>query len=302
MDFPRPGDLRGLRPPRPTRDGQAVAGLTAALMLVAGWTGNNLVALLVAVGIATLLVAGVAAWWNLRGIELARVLPVEVFAGVEGRGRYVVRNRRRLMAAIDLHVEEAHGVGAIAPRVLAGDEAGAAAGWRVDDRGVARLGAVRVWSVFPFGLWTASRTLELPAEILVYPRPGGGRPLVEAGPAGLGDGSRRGGDPGDFAGLRPYRAGDPLRAIHWRTSARAGEPIVVERAGAGVERVIVRVVERPGDAFERELARACGELLRAFALDVPVGLELPDAHHEARTGPAWRRNLLAALATAPRRG
>ncbi len=31
-------------------------------------------------------------------------------------------------------------------------------------------------------------------------------------------------DPTLFAGVRPYQAGDPLRSIHWRASAREGKP------------------------------------------------------------------------------
>lgn len=40
--------------------------------------------------------------------------------------------------------------------------------------------------------------------------------------------SRVHGASGEFAGLRDYRAGDPLRLIHWRSWARTGRPIVKE--------------------------------------------------------------------------
>jgi len=36
------------------------------------------------------------------------------------------------------------------------------------------------------------------------------------------------GDSIEFVGTRPYREGDPLRAIHWRSWARLGQPVVKE--------------------------------------------------------------------------
>src|SRR5450759_5253711 len=32
-------------------------------------------------------------------------------------------------------------------------------------------------------------------------------------------------DPSLFAGVRPYRAGDPMKRVHWRATARTGVPV-----------------------------------------------------------------------------
>ena len=36
------------------------------------------------------------------------------------------------------------------------------------------------------------------------------------------------GDSEEFVGLRDYRAGDPLRNIHWKSLAKSGKPVVKE--------------------------------------------------------------------------
>ena len=155
-------------------------------------------------------------------------------------------------------------------------------------------------SAWPFGLVRRWRDTELYAEILVYPRPLPARACVEPGGEGHegGDSGHVGGV-GDFVGLRDYVPGDPLRAVHWPTSARAGHAMVVLRSTEAAARLIVRVDEKA--AWERELSRATGEVLRGFARGMEVGLELGGQIHEARTGAAWRRVILEELARAPGR-
>jgi hypothetical protein len=59
------------------------------------------------------------------------------------------------------------------------------------------------------------------------------------------------------------------------------------------------VPDRRGEAWERELSRACGEVLRGFSLGAHVGLELAGAWMEPRAGDPWRRQLLETLAREP---
>jgi uncharacterized protein (DUF58 family) len=180
-------------------------------------------------------------------------------------------------------------------------------GWRFDERGPARLGAVEVRSTFPFGLAEHRVVLPAPADLLVYPRP---LPASAIGRHRRGAGdvqSERPGGAGDFLGLRRYRPGDNPMRVHWPTTARLDRLVVVERAAetdTAVE-VEVKASDRPA-TWERELSRACGEVHRAFALGRSVGLLLPAVGREpARrmppsVGGGWRRTLLDALARLPR--
>jgi uncharacterized protein (DUF58 family) len=56
-------------------------------------------------------------------------------------------------------------------------------------------------------------------------------------------------DPSRFAGVRPYASGDPVRRLHWRATARLGQP-VVKRFDPAREREVMVVLDietRPED-------------------------------------------------------
>ena len=104
-------------------------------------------------------------------------------------------------------------------------------------RGWFTFGVLLADSGYPFGL-VRKRVEMCPAlEVLVLPRPGKlsreqfRRHLRGNDPRG--ERSRQSGSPhelarADFHGLRPYRLGDSLRWVHWRTSARRGQLMVKE--------------------------------------------------------------------------
>ncbi|MBW4560464.1 MAG: DUF58 domain-containing protein [Mojavia pulchra JT2-VF2] len=98
-------------------------------------------------------------------------------------------------------------------------------------RGVYRWHTVELVSGAPLGLFWCRRQRHCPATAIVYPTvlPLARCPLVDE--MGQKDSTRS--DPrarplqtattGLVRSLRPYRLGDPIRLIHWRTSARYGE-------------------------------------------------------------------------------
>ena len=289
---------------QPTREGIATLLLTLAVAVAATITGNNLLYMVLAALLSLLVLSAVLGSWNLRGLEVARMLPAELFADSEGRGRLVLRNRRRWLPSVALSVLELDG--AVASAMVGAVPTGEASvpfGWRFQRRGPAALGRIRISSAFPFGLARRWRDFSLPAELLVYPRPLGAWWSPEAGTRGHDESSADGmaGGQGDFAGLRDYAPGDSLRSIHWPTSARRTQPVVVQRTTDVSERVIVRVRDQQGPAWENELGRATGEVIRAFARGCEVGLDLPDGSLPPRPGSTWRRNLLDTLAGQPRR-
>jgi len=84
----------------------------------------------------------------------------------------------------------------------------------------------------PFGLFRALCPLRAPQTVLVLPRRYPLPPLALPGQtqyqrggvamaAGVGESE-------EFVALREYRRGDSLRRVHWRSTARRGEPIVKE--------------------------------------------------------------------------
>jgi uncharacterized protein (DUF58 family) len=99
-------------------------------------------------------------------------------------------------------------------------------------RGVAFFDGFAVTRRDPLGLWRAIFDTPGAEAIVVLPQIhpvewpvfGGSR---HHQPGGISQASRVG-DSEEFRSLRDYRPGDPLRAIHWRSWARTGRPVVKE--------------------------------------------------------------------------
>lgn len=99
-------------------------------------------------------------------------------------------------------------------------------GWRVGSPGT-----LRVRLVSRYGSWSASPGLVLP-DLVVHPRPerqpGVYAPAQQLSQLGVHVGRARGSGT-EFAEVREYAAGDPLRDVNWRASARTGGLMVSQR-------------------------------------------------------------------------
>ncbi len=119
---------------------------------------------------------------------------------------------------------------------------------------------LEVATAAPFGLlwWRKTAVVALPRVLHVGPRLGrplplpGGREDTTGG--GVLDSSVQVGQP---RGIRPYRAGDHRRWIHWPATAHSGELMVREMEGPAAEPVTleIRLPAEP-DAAERMAERA----------------------------------------------
>lgn len=284
----------------PTRAGAVYLALVGGVLFGAVNTGNNLVYLVLGILLAALVVANVLAEWNLRSLSVRRRLPLELRAGVPASGVLVLQNRRGRGAA--WHVELIEG-GDVAGRgfvefCAAGQAVEVPAEFLAPTRGEARLTTVRIQSDFPFGMVRRWRDVPLPEAVLVYPA-AAFRPVPVSSSGEGEDAAVRGGPSasGDFAGLRPWAPGDPLRRVHWPTSARMGEPMVVIRSAQGTETRVLRLEpELRGEAREAAISRLAGRAEAQLARGDAVGIEADGALLPARTGAAWRRRILTALA------
>lgn len=99
-------------------------------------------------------------------------------------------------------------------------------------RGVLRFTHVSLARPDPFGLFRSLVTVRAPGAITVLPRRYAVAPMTLPGGARYQQGgvafASSVGESEEFVALRDYRAGDPLRHIHWRSWARMGRPIVKE--------------------------------------------------------------------------
>lgn len=300
--FFRFGDVNRVAP---TRAGAVYLALVAGVLFGAVNTGNNLVYLVLGVLLAALVVANVLAEWNLRSLTVTRRLPAELRAGVPATGALVLRNRRGRGGAWHVTLTELGSVSgqAFVEFCAAGGDAPAPAEFLAPERGLAHLTTVRIESDFPFGMVRRWRDVPLEDAVLVYPAPA--FRALRSTPSGEGDEpAARGGASasGDFAGLRPWSPGDPLRRVHWPTSARAGTPMVVTRAGQGSEEVVLRLEPSlSGAAREAAISRIASQAETALAEGNAVGLDADGDTFAPRSGGEWRRRILTALARLERR-
>jgi uncharacterized protein (DUF58 family) len=99
-------------------------------------------------------------------------------------------------------------------------------------RGVFEEGSVTLSSGAPFGLVRSRRTKSIQTAFTVVPRwvELSSFPILEpsSSPSEILHERARMGAGEEYLGVREYRPGDPMRAVHWRTTARAGKLIVRE--------------------------------------------------------------------------
>ncbi len=285
---------------RPTAQGVGFALLVAGVAFAAVNTGNNLIYFVLSLLFAMLIVSNVLAEWNLRGLSVHRHLSTEIRAGEPAGGTFVLVNHRRLGTAWVVEIEERGAVLGSA-RVRAcrpGESEEVSTVWTFPGRGVATLDTVRLRSLFPFGVLSRHRDVSVPADVLVYPAPARGlSPLARTGHGIEAADATGRADIGDFAGLRPYTPGDPIRRVHWPTSARTGSPMVVVRTGEGAEEVVLRVDSSlRGSAREDAIRRAAGRIDWHVARGDAVGLDADGERSAPVPGPGQRRRLLTRLA------
>ena len=84
----------------------------------------------------------------------------------------------------------------------------------------------------PLGLFRGFVHVSAPQSILILPKRYLLRPIALPGASKYQQGgvalAGSVGESEEFVSLREYRRGDPLRHIHWKSSAKAGEPVVKE--------------------------------------------------------------------------
>ncbi|WP_416840269.1 DUF58 domain-containing protein [Haloferax sp. DFSO52] len=159
-------------------------------------------------------------------------------------------------------------------------------------RGPATIGPVTVVAHDLLGLFSQTFTVGDRMEVLVFPQVGSLTTTANRTLSALSD-QRTTSHRGEFDRLREYTTGDPLRDIHWKSSAKSGELVVktyTNHANADAVAVSVGCV----DGQEDDVAEAAATLSWSL-LDtgIPVRLSSPVGVTDAT--PDERRRILAHL-------
>jgi uncharacterized protein (DUF58 family) len=226
---------------RVTRDGWIyILGIVLVAMAAIN-TGNNLLFLILASLIASILMSGILSSITLAGVELKLHLPEHIFAGQSVRASVELRNEKLTLPSFSLRVEAAKTKNQPAaamletpvyfpylPRQQAVKQS---VPLLFLQRGVYRQEAFKIVTRFPFGFLQKARRMDLATEALVYPAVAASSEFLEVLPGLQGAmESNAKGRGQDLYALRGYLPNDSARHVHWKASARFGALMVREFA------------------------------------------------------------------------
>ena len=254
-----------------TRGGLLFTFAVLVVGLGAVMSANNLLFLIAAAMLATLLVSGLVSRLCLAGLQLDFLVPEHVAAGRAVPGKLFVRNQKWFMPSFSIRVDAIREPGSPAlrsgvyfPLVAAGATLEETVEVNFPRRGAYRQNSFAFSTAFPFGFLEKSAHVTLIREMVVYPsvdpQPGFDDLLVgiageiETHYRGLGR---------DFYRIRPYEAFESARHVDWKASAHVGTLQVREFAREQeqtVEMFLDRDVPPEQDAWFEHAIDCCAFL------------------------------------------
>lgn len=257
--------------------------------------GHALVFLLAGIGLTGM----VHAFRNLHGLTIAPGRSEAVFAGEIAHFQLILGNDRTTpRLALELEAEPGTVIRADIP---AGEITRVNLPLVARQRGWLALPRVRLWSVYPLGLFRAWSYLQPEMRCLVYPAPLAA-PLPERLPSLVGGEQGSEGGEEDFAGFRQRQPADSPRHVAWKASARdTDRPLLVKQFAGGAEgelRLDWQLTD-PALSTETRLSLLTGWVLAAEAQGCRYALRLPGNDIPSGFGEQHRRRCLEALALYP---
>jgi uncharacterized protein (DUF58 family) len=276
----------------PTRFGIMLA-LVLAAMLIAGLNYNSNLGLAFAFLMASIaLVTMHHCNRNLLGLQVDVTAEVDAFAGGEANFDFVLRND----SLIDRRDVEIRCLGATGMRsALARSSEPVPVAVPVPRRGVTRITQFELRTRYPFGWFHAWTYVQGSLTAFVAPSPRGTRMLPAVGGLGQIARSEARGDE-DFAGLRAYEPGVPLKHMAWKVLARGGEAAVRSYTSLAAQPEWLEWSSLEGKDTETRLSQLCLWVLESDAAQRVFGLRIPGKEILPARGAAHRFACLRALA------
>jgi uncharacterized protein (DUF58 family) len=161
-------------------------------------------------------------------------------------------------------------------------------------RGVHAVGPCRATATDPFGLWTVSFLVADPKSVRVFPRVHSldDTAVLLRGYVGITDEREQ------FAGVREYERGDPVRDVNWKASAKrpSGDLAVTEFVGEGASDRVTIAAEARGPRADSVAEAAASVATHLLDAGIAVGIATPDGRLDPAHGDPHRRRILGLLA------
>jgi len=241
-------------------------------------------------------VSGVLGQQNLQRLEVRFLPGYELYAATNSSVAVELHNQRRWLPAFLIQLELADS-NTLFPLLATGHKAQQRLTLRIPQRGLQQPPLIKLTSCFPINFFVRSRIIRSTQQLLVFPQP-----MKSEFPSGTDNGrqTRRDelplpGVDGEIRGIDDYRAGDPLKAIHWKLSARHQGFKSKRLNQLGSPSLLLDLQHLPGNP-EEKLSR-CTYLINQYSRQQrAVGLRLNQQLLPPAPGGVQRQKLLTALA------
>lgn len=272
----------------PTGRGCLFLSAMVIMILVAATYNNNLIFILAFLLFAVFFIGMLQTHFNLKGVRLKFVSGEEGFEGEPLRlAFHIFQMRRRPKSSLVIRCQSkrwktlSQGVGQLSGREPFVVVRVSVIAWK---RGVHPLPDVILETFYPLGLFRAWKVFRLPGEIVVYPKPVGGRTL-EPVPFAMGEealGLRTSPD-GDFGELKNYLPGESYHQIAWKQFARSGN--LYSKVHWGEEHRHYLLPWAPeGSPTELYLGQMSQWVRTAIEENATFGMDLPNVKIEFGSG------------------
>lgn len=205
-------------------------------------TGNNLLILVLAFLLSSLIASGFASNLALYGLKISLNTPPAIHARQNAVFFVTLKNLKRFFPSFALQLKGSSGRRRDPtetetssffvqekrfPCVRAGEELRLDMRCEFQRRGIYPIEGFEVRTGFPFGLFSKGRELKAHGRIIVYPELRRMDRLFQSHPFLLGSiETRRKGLGSGLYNIRPYQGGDSTRYIHWKSTAKLAQLMV----------------------------------------------------------------------------
>jgi uncharacterized protein (DUF58 family) len=287
---------------------------TAFVLIATVNSGTNLLYFLFGLMVGALVVSILFSALSLRKVSITRSYSDHVVAGEPADVEYTVTNGKRFWPALAIRFWEesdflVNARSAFVLYVPPRSSVTLVTQLVAPRRGSLKLSMIGFSCAFPFGFLARTLYRRFPQDLVVYPRIGMlNRHLAlqyrESIESGTMTSNVRGGND-EFYGLREYRSGDNIRAIHWRSTARTQRLVIREMSANSPPQLIVVLNlrgARPGEealverAIELTASLICYGFFENFAVGLAIAGELSEAPPTPHMGREARSEMLHRLA------